>query len=797
MPSRAPPLHSRTVARELVDSAGVTHRMNGIEREKVGPFSIRAWGAVTALLVWCLYVLTLAPSTGFWDTSEYMTTAHILGMPHPPGNPLFVLIGRTWEILLGWTGLSTALRINLLSATLSAAATFFWFLAVVRIVAHFKENRREVLVAAIAAVWIGATAFTVWSQSNLNEKVYTVSLFVVAVVSYLAMLWLDEADGPRGDRILLLIALILGIGAANHTMSLLPGPALVVLVLTHRWRTLLKPAVVVGGLALLAVGFSIQLLFVPIRSAQNPIIDEADVECPSLIEAVIPHRIENRFGAKKLAVRCEALALALIRDQYGPGPVTERQARFPAQMANYWQYFDWQWARTLGPGPRLAASMIFLFLALLGLWTHAQGDRKTFAYGGTLLFTVTFLLVYYLNFRYGYSIYLTEIPDLNRHEVRERDYFYIIGFQMWGIYAGLGLVALWSQLAETLRDRPGATDQGLRDRFGPSHLKAAPLLAIGLIPLFFNYARADRTGDYAARDWAYNILQSVEPYGVLFTNGDNDTFPLWYLQEVEGIRRDVTVIVHSYLGTRWYPKQIRDLTAPCGPGVHPDDAPTTVVCQRPFDEDAAVGPYQGLAPPAPTRSIIAWDDEQIDTLEPGVVIPNDTTFAMTSWVTASVRGGEYVLYPDIMVYHIVREALGDRPVYFAATAPPVYSKWGLQPHLVRHGLAFKLIDGPLEETVDRVNLIDRIPGTASPWWVDRTRSSALLWDVFQVDYLRDWDEWPEPSTESSIPAQYYLAYFLLGLSEEVQENPVEAARAYEWAEHFGSLARLFSPQEAP
>jgi len=781
--------------RELVEPTGVTHDlMNGIEREKVGPLSIRGWGAVTALAVWGLYVLTLAPSTGFWDTSEYITTAHILGMPHPPGNPLFVLIGRTWSILLSWTGLPVALRINLLSATLSAAATFFWFLAVARVVAHFKHNRHEVLVASIAAVWIGATAFTVWSQSNLNEKVYTVSLLVVAIVSYLAMVWLDEADSPRGDRLLLLIALVLGLGAANHTMSLLPGPALVVLVLAHRWRTLLKPAVVGFGLALLAVGFTVQLLFVPIRSAQNPIIDEADVECPRLYEAVIPDRIENRFGAKKLAVRCEALALALIRDQYGPGPVTERQAPFAAQMANYWQYFDWQWARTLGPGPRLAASMLFLFLAFLGLWTHAQGDRKTFAYVGTLFFTVTLLLVYYLNFRYGYSIYLTEAPDIAQHEVRERDYFYIIGFQMWGVYAGLGLVALWSQLAETLSTRAGADDKGWREGFGKSRLKAAPVLAIGLIPLFFNYARADRTGDFAARDWAYNILQSVEPYGVLFTNGDNDTFPLWYLQEVEGIRRDVTVIVHSYLGTRWYPKQIRDLTAPCAEGVDPADSPTTVVCQRPFDEEAAVGPYQGLSPTPPTRSIIAWDDGQIDGLDAGFVIQNDTTFNITSWVRAPVSRGEYILYPDIMVYHIIRESLGDRPVYFAATAPPVYSKWGLQPHLIRHGLAFKLVDGPLEETVDTVDLLGLIPGNRSPTWIDRTRTKALLWDVFQVDYLRDWEEWPEPSTQSSIPTQYYLAYFLLGVSEQVLENEEEAARAFDWAEHFGSLARLFAPQ---
>ena len=757
--------------------------MNGIEYEKVGPLTLRLWAFVTALLVWALYVITMAPTTGFWDTSEYVTTAHILGMPHPPGNPLFVLVGRVWSLLLAWTGLPVALRINLLSSVLSAGATFFWFLAVARIVAHFWSNRTKVLVAAMTSVWIGATAFTVWSQSNLNEKVYTLSLFIVAVVSYLAMRWKDDADTVRGNRLLLLIAFLLGLGWSNHSMSLLPGLSLVVFVLWHRWRVALRPAVVGLGLALLAVGYSVQLLFVPIRSAQNPIIDEADPECPTLLSAITPTRIEDRFGDKKWAVQCEPLALSLIRDQYGPGPVTLRQASFRAQMANYWQYFDWQWARTLAPGPRLAASMVFLFLALLGLWTHMKGDRKTFAYSGTLLFTVTFLLVYYLNFRYGYSLYMNEIPDLARHEVRERDYFYIIGFQMWGIYAGLGLVSLWTQLAESMAIKAG----GHPSR--PQLAKASPLLVIALIPLFFNYGRADRTGDFAARDWAYNILQSVEPYGVLFTNGDNDTFPLWYLQEVEGIRRDVTVIVHSYLGTSWYPKQLRQLTNPCADGQSATDSPTTIVCQRLFDTENAVGPYEKLNPPMPTRSIIAWSDEEIDSLEPAFSVSPDTTFNLSRWVEARVRDG-VILYPDIMVYHIIQQSLGDRPVYFAATAPPVYQKWGLQPHLVRHGLAFKLVDSLIEETVDTVNLADQMPNTLSPTWIDRTRSRELLWNVFQIDYLLDWKEWREPSTESSIPAQYYLAYFLQGMSESQLADTVAAQRSFEMSDHFAMLSRI-------
>ncbi|MFV1987113.1 MAG: hypothetical protein ACC682_07515, partial [Gemmatimonadota bacterium] len=453
---------------------------------------------------------------------------------------------------------------------------------------------------------------------------------------------------------------------------------------------------------------------------------------------------------------------------------------------NYWQYFDWQWARPFSPGPRAAMSMLFLFFALIGFWTHMKGDWKTFAYSAGLMSTLTLMLIVYLNFRYGYSMN-PEVTDPLLHEVRERDYFYIVGFQVWGLYAGLGLVMLWRQVGDAMQASEGV-EHGV---LGAGHLKAAPILALALIPLFANYARADRTGDWAARDWAYNILQSVEPYGVLFTNGDNDTFPLWYLQEVEGIRKDVIVAVHSYLGTPWYPKQIRQLSSPCPEGVDPAASPTTIVCQRPFDRENAVGPYRDMDPTPPTRSLIALDDEMINSLQQGFAVGRDTVFQVTEGVQAVVRGPDIVYYPDIMVFHIIQQAFGDRPVYFAATAPPVYSKWGLNPHLVRHGLAFKVVAAPIEETEDRLDLQDVLPvNTGTPSWIDRKRTSQLLWDVFRVDYLEEWDEWPEPSTQSSIPTQYYVAYLTLGLAEQVLGDTAAALRAYNRAEKMLDLSGL-------
>ncbi|WP_419167818.1 DUF2723 domain-containing protein [Candidatus Palauibacter sp.] len=758
--------------------------MTGIECEKIGPLTLRAWGLLTALIVWTLYLLTLAPTVGFWDTSEYVTTAHIVGLPHPPGNPFFVIVGRVWDLLLGFTGLPVALRINALGATLSAGASFFWFLTVARIVARFRQDRREVLVASIVAVWIGATAFTVWTQSNLNEKVYPLSMFIVAVVSYLALVWLAEADTSRGNRLLILMALLLGLGWSNHTMSLLPGLALAAFVLLHRWRAPLNPRVLGLGIALLAVGYSLQLLFVPIRSAQNPIIDEADPECPTLVSAVTPKRITDRYGKSKVAVACEPLALSLIRDQYAPPPIEQRQAPLSAQMANYWQYFDWQWARSLPPGARLAASILFLFLALVGLWTHLRNDRKTFIYAGTLFFTVTLLLVYYLNFRYGYSIYWDEAPGIAAHEVRERDYFFIIGFQLWGIYAGLGLVSLWGRW--TASEPSGAPERP--PGFSARHRKAAALLAVGLIPLVFNFTRADRSDERAARNWAHNMLQSVEPYAVLFTYGDNDTFPLWYLQEVEGIRRDVTVIVQSYLGTDWYHRQLRRLTKPCEPGESPEDSPTTRVCQRPFDPTTAPSLYAEADATTPTRAAVPPPDSGIDDLQRPLPVTEDSTYRLSDWVTGTVRGGDVVSPWDIRVFQIAQQSLGDRPVYFAATAGQVWDKWQLRPHLVRHGLAFKLVDAPLEASETLVDLSEHVAASWVPTWNDRARTGALLEDVYLVDDLLEMEVWPEPSSRSSIPSAYSMAHAFQGISEELHGNVEAAERAYRRANHFARLA---------
>src|SRR5439155_8804683 len=174
------------------------------------------------------------------------------------------------------------------------------------------------------------------------------------------------------------------------------------------------------------------------------------------------------------------------------------------------------------------------------------------------------------------------------HEVRERDYFFMVAFAIWGIWVAMGLAAGLEAVSEWLRERQ--PDEARRWIYG------SPLLALALIPLVGNHLTAPRKGETLARDFAYDLLQSLEPYGVLVTAGDNDTFPLWYAQEVEGIRQDVTIVNLSLANTDWYVRQLQR-------------RPVT-----PFDTARAPAIYRGREWPMPTGKLMSFPMSFIDSL---------------------------------------------------------------------------------------------------------------------------------------------------------------------------------------
>src|SRR3954463_8275157 len=216
--------------------------------------SYLAAGIVT-LGVFLLYLLTLAPSTAMWDTSEYMAAAYTLGLAHPPGNPLFVLLGRVFTIIPIF-GPNVATRINVLAALCSAVSAGMWFLITERVLVGWFPQRWQRITGATIAALIGATAFTVWNQSVVNEKVYTVSLVGIAIISWLMIRWSDEPDGRRADRILVLVAYLLGLGYANHMAGMLAGAAAAPARIIRRPRTLVRWKLILACIGAIVLGMT-------------------------------------------------------------------------------------------------------------------------------------------------------------------------------------------------------------------------------------------------------------------------------------------------------------------------------------------------------------------------------------------------------------------------------------------------------------------------------------------------------------------------------------------------------------
>lgn len=210
--------------------------------------------AIAALLVFLLYLVTLAPSVAMWDTGEYMAAVKVLGIPHPPGNPFFMLLGHAFASLP--IPVSYAAKINIMAALASACSAGFWFLITERIVARWITERWQRLVIASLATLIGATAFTVWNQSVVNEKVYTISLLFFTIASWIIIQWIEEPDAPGADRLVVLVCFLLGLGYSNHPAGFLPLPAAGIALLMVRWRTLLRWRLILASLGALILGLT-------------------------------------------------------------------------------------------------------------------------------------------------------------------------------------------------------------------------------------------------------------------------------------------------------------------------------------------------------------------------------------------------------------------------------------------------------------------------------------------------------------------------------------------------------------
>jgi transmembrane protein TMEM260 (protein O-mannosyltransferase) len=710
------------------------------------------WAGLVALGALLLYVATLAPTTQFWDTSEYIAAAYVLGIPHPPGNPLFVLIAHVWGLLPLAAGY--AMRINLLAAVTSAIAAGCWFLVSERWMREWVPARLPRRLAAVAGALAAAAAFTVWNQSVVNEKVYTLSLLSIALVLWLIVRWDDQPAGEGHDHHLLMIVFLLALTSTNHMMGVLVGPAVVVLLYPplknqrpaddaarrvewSQWFVFcsvyglivasglenagpLKLAAVLFlgalGYALLQarnwdfavavllvaiVGVSVYL-FLPLRAAHFPPINEGE---PTTLKALWD---------------------VLTRQQYGKPPVWERQATLGAQLGMWFQYFSWQWGRDFPRSIQYGLAVLFGSIGLLGAVRHWLADRRRAIAMTVLVATFTLLLIFYLNFKYGYS---WQPEKQLAREVRERDYFFIASFALWGVWVGMGLATLMEWISEGLELR---VPDGAR-----RWTLATPVLVLALIPLWGNHLTASRKGETLARDFAFDLLQSVEPYGVLVTAGDNDTFPLWYAQEVEHVRQDVTIVNLSLANTDWYVRQLQRRALAT------------------FDSTTAPAIYRGRAWPKPTGKLLAYTDEQVATLQPVYWLEQKTNVnlgGVSVTLDPQQLGRQYLERADVIVLEAIKDQIGKRPIYYSRTVGPYADQFGLGGYLEGQGFARKLRQQPIAGS-DSIKLLPVFG------YVNLPRTEALAFGVYHADAAarhrpRGWVDRPS----EGILATYGLLY---------------------------------------
>ncbi|GAB4423075.1 MAG: DUF2723 domain-containing protein [Bacteroidia bacterium] len=348
----------------------------------------------------------------------------------------------------------------------------------------------------------------------------------------------------------------------------------------------------------------------------------------------------------------------------------------------YWRYFLWNFAGREGDtqdqawesGLRIDRTakmpdfmktdpgknhyfLLPLLLGLIGLFWQSL-RRSTDAGVVALLFFFTGLAI---------IIYLNQYPA----QPRERDYSFAGSIQTFAIWIGLGVIAIYDWLKSLLKDNA-------------AYLAAA----LGILPMIVmgaqNWGDHSRAGNYVAPDSAYNLLNSLAPNAVVFTNGDNDTFPLWYLQEVEGVRTDVRVLCLSYVNTDWYIDQMKQQV---------NDSPPLPITLKDYVGQARQSTSFGDR----TELSINFPANPDQLIGSGIVAEADRQYIQSpmAWTvkTRGPRGSKYLELKDMLILNLLENVAKEgweRPIYFANTVAP-NSFIGLDANLRQEGLAYRIL----------------------------------------------------------------------------------------------------------
>ena len=342
-----------------------------------------------------------------------------------------------------------------------------------------------------------------------------------------------------------------------------------------------------------------------------------------------------------------------------------------------------------------------LILGLIGFFFQLRHDPRNSWVTG-LLFLLTGLAI---------VVYLNQPP----FQVRERDYAYAGSFYVFAIWIGLGVMALQGWLEKLTKKEDGMP-------------AAALAVALGLVvPVLMgcqNWDDHDRSGRYTARDMAWNHLIGCAPNSLLVTHGDNDTFPLWYAQEVEGIRTDVRIVNSSLLGTDWYIDQMKcrfyesdplNISIPRKQYLYGtnDYCPVIDVVDRPILASEAITVFKDERYTREGQDFIPGHKLLIPVNRENAIaaglVPEAMQDSIVDYISLEISGSNITKF-DLIMLDILANYDWSRPIYFVSRNE---TKLGLEPWLQFDGFVYKLVPflndyANREATVDADALYERI-----------------------------------------------------------------------------------------
>jgi len=665
-----------------------------------------------------IYLMTVAPTLSLWDCGEFIACSFRLAVPHPPGSPLFLLVGRIMTLLP--IGHDIAFRVNLISVFSSSITVALLYLIIVHLIREWKgdlKDKSDWLMAIFSGV-IGSLTFafthSFWFNSA-EAEVYAASMLFTSLIVWLILVWATKSEEPGNERYLLMIAYLIGLAIAVHLLNVLALPFVTMIYYYKKYEVNVKSFIIMTlvtmvimlavypgmvkyvpimalkfgaiGLAvffiavfwgaswainnkksvytlifssilLISIGYS-SYATIYIRSNLNPNIDENN---PETLKNFVSYIEREQYGDHS------------ITDRRGVWKSSENARKYTSTWDFFWRYqvkkmyvryFEWQFVGMsddeTNVNPRQFWALPFL-LGLIGIYWHYRRDPRR-ALAVTALFFMTGLAI---------ILYLNQ-PD---PQPRERDYSYVGSFFAYSIWVGLGFMGIM----EFLKDYIFKSTEKLKPAVIYT-VFAVLLLAVPIQMLAKNFHSHNRSGNYVAWDYSYNILQSCEPNAVLFTNGDNDTFPLWYLQEVEGIRTDVRIVNLSLLNTDWYIYQLRDL--PPKVPMRMSDGEIDHVGVRPWKE-------QIVSINVPKSVALQSQKEYANQFASRTLtLPDKIEFKVKPTIRS--RYGNFLRTQDYMILNIIASNHWKRPIYFAVTVPSSNMVGDLRRFLRMDGLVLKLV----------------------------------------------------------------------------------------------------------